>query len=77
MLVHSGLAAVEVLRSVAPGGVTVVADTKICDAGGAGGRIASDAFEAGAAVVTVAGAAVDSPTWRGVLDAALRSVPRG
>lgn len=68
LLVHSGLAAVEVVRSVAPGGVTVVADTKICDAGR---RIASDAFKAGAAVVTVAGAAVDSPTWRGVLDAAL------
>ena len=68
LLIHSGLPAVEIVRSVLPEGVTMVADTKICDAGK---RIAGDAFAAGADVVTVAGAAVDEPTWRGVLEAAL------
>jgi 3-hexulose-6-phosphate synthase len=67
LLLHSGVPAVEIVRSVVPEGVTVVADTKICDAGK---RIAGDAFAAGADVVTVAGAAVDEPTWRGVLEAA-------
>ena len=56
LLLHSGMSAVEIVRSVLPEGVTVVADTKICDAGK---RIAADAFAAGANVVTVAGVAVD------------------
>lgn len=68
LLLHSGSAAVEIVRSVVREGITVVADTKICDAGG---RIARDAFGAGATIVTVTGVAVDGPTWRGVLEAAL------
>ena len=67
LLIHSGVPAVGIVRSVLPEGVTVVADTKICDAGK---RIAEDAFAAGADVVTVAGVAVDEPTWWGVLEAA-------
>jgi 3-keto-L-gulonate-6-phosphate decarboxylase len=73
LLLHSGLPTVEIVRSVLPAGVTVVADTKICDAGK---RIAGDAFAAGADVVTVAGVAVDEATWLGVLEAA-RAAPAG
>lgn len=67
LVLHSGVLAVEAVRSVVDLSCTVVADTKICDAGR---RIAEDAFAAGADVVTVAGVAVDGPTWRGVLEAA-------
>jgi 3-keto-L-gulonate-6-phosphate decarboxylase len=67
LLLHAGVTAIEVVRSVVPAGVTVVSDTKICDAGN---RIALDSFNAGADVVTVVGAVVDGPTWRGVLEAA-------
>jgi 3-keto-L-gulonate-6-phosphate decarboxylase len=67
LLLHEGIRAVEWLRGeLGPAG-TVVADAKICDAGG---RIARDAFAAGADVVTVVGAAVDMTTWEGVLQAA-------
>ena len=66
-MLHAGVAAIELVRSVLPPGVMVVADTKICDGGN---RIALDSFNAGADVVTVAGVAVDGPTWQGVLGAA-------
>lgn len=67
LLLHEGIRAVEWLRGeLGPAG-TVVADVKICDAGG---RIAEDAFGAGADVVTVVGAAADMTTWEGVLQAA-------
>jgi 3-keto-L-gulonate-6-phosphate decarboxylase len=67
LLLHEGIGAVEWLRGeVGPAG-TVVADVKICDAGG---RIAGDAFGAGADVVTVVGVAADMTTWEGVLQAA-------
>jgi 3-hexulose-6-phosphate synthase len=68
LLLHAGVAAIELVRSVLPSGVRLVADTKICDGGN---RIALDSFNAGADVVTVAGVAVDAPTWRGVLEAAM------
>jgi len=70
LMLHAGVAAIELVRSVVPSGVKVVADTKICDGGN---RIAIDSFKAGADVVTVAGIAVDGPTWLGVLDAATSS----
>src|ERR1039457_2246777 len=73
LLVHSGLAAVGIVRSVLLGDVVVVADTKICDAGK---RMATDAFGAGADAVTVVGAALDETTWQAVLDAA-GAVPAG
>jgi 3-keto-L-gulonate-6-phosphate decarboxylase len=73
LLLHAGVAAIEMVRSVVPPDVIVVSDTKICDAGH---RIALHSFNAGADVVTVVGVALDGPTWRGVLDAA-RSGPAG
>ena len=73
LLLHEGMRAVEWLRGeLGPAG-TVVADAKICDAGA---RIARDAFEAGADVVTVVGAAADMTTWKGVLQAAGASPAR-
>jgi 3-hexulose-6-phosphate synthase len=72
LLLHAGVAAIELVRSVLPAGIKVVADTKICDAGN---RIAVDSFSAGADVVTVVGVAVDGPTWRGVLDAVSSEPP--
>lgn len=73
LLLHEGMRAVEWLRGeLGPAG-TVVADAKICDAGA---RIARDAFEAGADVVTVVGAAADMTTWEGVLQAAGASPAR-
>lgn len=70
LMLHAGVTAIELVRSVLPPGVRVVADTKICDGGN---RIALDSFNAGADVVTVAGVAVDGPTWQGVLEAATSS----
>jgi 3-keto-L-gulonate-6-phosphate decarboxylase len=67
LLLHEGIRAVEWLRGTLGPAGTVVADTKICDAGA---RIARDAFAAGADVVTVVGAAADMTTWKGVLQAA-------
>ena len=67
LLLHEGIRAVEWLRGELGPAATVVADAKICDAGG---RIARDAFAAGADVVTVVGAAVNMTTWAGVLQAA-------
>ena len=67
LLLSEGLAAVRSIRSLSRPETVLVADTKICDAGE---RIATAAFGAGADVVTVVGAALDDPTWAGVLDAA-------
>lgn len=73
LLLHEGMRAVEWLRGALGAEGTVVADTKICDAGA---RIAGDAFAAGADVVTVVGAAADMTTWKGVLQAATASSGR-
>jgi 3-keto-L-gulonate-6-phosphate decarboxylase len=73
LLLHEGMRAVEWLRGALGPAGTVVADTKICDAGA---RIARDAFAAGADVVTVVGAAADPTTWTGVLEAASTSPGR-
>lgn len=70
LLVAAGLRAVGRVRRAAGGAVTVVADTKICDAGE---RIAAASYEAGADVVTVVAAAIDDQTWQGVVRAARES----
>jgi 3-hexulose-6-phosphate synthase len=66
LLLSAGMSAVRAVRRER-GDAIVVADAKICDAGE---RIATNAFAAGADVVTVVGAALDSRTWEGVITAA-------
>ena len=66
LLLSAGSSAIESMRAAAPR-AALIADTKICDAGG---RIAWTAFDAGADIVTVVAAAIDDPTWDGVVAAA-------
>ena len=66
LLISGGLALLRKFRTLYPS-FTLIADTKICDAGL---RIADAAFRAGASVVTVVSAAADRVTWAGAAEAA-------
>lgn len=73
LLLGEGVAAVERVRTMIKASTVLVADTKICDAGG---RIAAAAFGAGADIVTVVAAAIDAQTWEAVVFAAAASASR-